>query len=165
MAATSALAERSSLSTAPVPAALPAETASSATPARQPALLASTQRVTSQRLETTHAHTVARASSPTSAPTAARSARSESTALGGRMSATFALLEQRTRSLPQDVLLVLQEPSQLAMLVLSARRESMQNLLLLLALPVQEKESSRQRKDRLCVPQPRPDTSRHRITR
>jgi hypothetical protein len=76
------------------------------------------------------------------------SARSESTASGGRMSATYALLEQTTRLLPQDVLLAHQEPSHLAMLALSAKKESMQSLVPLLALPVQEMESTRQRKDR-----------------
>ena len=129
------------MSTTPAPAAIPAKTENLATLAIHRALLASTQRASSPRLEVTPAHTVARASSPTSLLTAARSARSESTALGGRMSATYALLERTTRLLPQDVLLAYQEPSQLAMLVLSARRESMQNLLLLLALPAQERES------------------------
>ena len=140
------------MSTTPAPAAIPAKTENSATLAIHRALLASTLRASSPRLEVTPAHTVARASSPTSLPTAARSARSESTALGGRMSAPYALLERTTRLLPQDVLLAYQEPSQLAMLVLSARRESMQNLLLLLALPAQERENTRQRKDRQHAP-------------
>ena len=147
------------MSTTPAPAAIPAKTENLATLAIHRALLASTLRASFPRLEVTPAHTVARASSPTSLLTAARSARSESTALGGRMSATYALLERTTRLLPQDVLLAHQEPSQLAMLVLSARRESMQNLLLLLALPAQERESTRQRKDRQHAPQHRQASS------
>jgi hypothetical protein len=75
------------------------------------------------------------------------------------MSATNALLERTTRLRPQDVLLVHQEPLQLVMLVLSARRESMQNLLLLLALLAQERESTQQRKDRQHAPQHRQASS------
>ena len=153
------------MSTTPAPAAIPAKTENLATLAIHRALLASTQRASFPRLEVTPAHTVARASLPTSLPTAARSARSESTALGGRMSATYALLERTTRLLPQDVLLAHQEPSQLAMLVLSARRESMQNLLLLLALPAQERASTMTLTERPPVSPPLSDLWSQRIAK